>query len=154
MVSGSEGKSGGFWLKGDGGIKVWRVSDGQCMHTASHQTGDITAFHIRRHPGSVAGSRPGASAATYAAAGARVGAGTGSSADTTSIKASSLSSSWRSDEQEVSRVMSASKDGTVVEWEVEWREEDLRGGSHNLKWSAGFLNRGVRSSQVKSGQVN
>lgn len=129
MVSGSEGKAGGFWLKGDGGVKVWRVSDGQCVYTASHQTGDITAFQVSRRRRAFAGLSAGVGV------GVGVGAGAGSSAEATSTSTS------RSDEPEVSGVMSASKDGTVVEWEIDWTEENFRGGSHNIKWSSGFLNR-------------
>ena len=76
VISGSEGKpGGGYFSKGDGGIKVWRVSDGKCVHTASHQTGDITAFHVgprrrrRRCAGSIAAGSIAAAAAGSASSG-------------------------------------------------------------------------------------
>jgi WD40 repeat protein len=119
----TEGKAGGFYMKGDGGIKVWRARDGQCVHTVSHQEGDITAFQVSRHRTRASDTG---------------GSGAGSSAE---------AASGSGGEREVAGVMSASKDGTVVEWRVDWKDTDRRrggslGGSHNIKWSTGFLTQG------------
>jgi WD40 repeat protein len=44
VVSGSEGSPGGYWSKGDGAVKVWRVGDGACVCTTpAKQSGDVVA---------------------------------------------------------------------------------------------------------------
>ena len=110
VVSGSEGRSGGVWAKGDGGIKVWRASDGKCLLTTTKQTGDITAFHVCVDPGA------------SGAAGEQQDEAAGA----------------------IGGVMSASKDGTVVEWAVEWSQDAGGGGGsggqgHTMQWKAGTL---------------
>jgi len=113
VVSGSEGKTGGFWAKGDGGIKVWRVKDGKCVNTVSHQTGDISAFHFSRGGG---------------------GGGSGGGCAMESPDAPG-------DARAVTRMLSASRDGTVVDWQVAWKDVDRLQGSHDMKWRSGFLTR-------------
>lgn len=46
VVSGSEANPGGFWVKGDGAVKVWRIASGKCVATkcAMDQKGDIVAI--------------------------------------------------------------------------------------------------------------
>ena len=103
VVSGSEGRPGGTWVKGDGGVNVWRVSDGRCVQSVTRQTGDITALHVRREGESEWDESLGGDGAAQVA------------------------------------LLSASKDGTVVVWEVGWQGPEDRGRSRNIRWSAGFL---------------
>lgn len=44
VLSGSEGAAGGFWVEGDGSLKLWRAADGLCAQTVRAQSGDISAI--------------------------------------------------------------------------------------------------------------
>ena len=44
VVSGCEGNAGGYWVAGDGSLKLWRAADGRCAQTVSAQRGDVTAI--------------------------------------------------------------------------------------------------------------
>jgi WD40 repeat protein len=44
VVSGCEGNAGGYWVAGDGSLKLWRAADGRCAQTVSKQRGDVTAI--------------------------------------------------------------------------------------------------------------
>jgi WD40 repeat protein len=44
VVSGCEGNAGGYWVAGDGSLKLWRAADGRCAQTVSAQHGDVTAI--------------------------------------------------------------------------------------------------------------
>ena len=53
VVSGCEANPGGFWVKGDGAVKVWRVSDGRCVQTIGvpGHAGDVVAICEARTAG-------------------------------------------------------------------------------------------------------
>ena len=44
MLSGCEGNAGGYWVAGDGSLKLWRAADGLCAQTVSAQRGDVTGI--------------------------------------------------------------------------------------------------------------
>ena len=44
VLSGCEGNAGGYWVAGDGSLKLWRAADGLCAQTVSAQRGDVTGI--------------------------------------------------------------------------------------------------------------
>ena len=45
MLSGCEGPlAGGYWVEGDGSLKLWRAADGRCAQTVTLQKGNISAI--------------------------------------------------------------------------------------------------------------
>ena len=46
VVSGCEGNAGGYWVAGDGSLKLWRAADGRCAQTVSAQRGDVTGIVV------------------------------------------------------------------------------------------------------------
>ena len=45
VLSGCEGPlAGGYWVEGDGSLKLWRAADGRCAQTVTLQKGNISAI--------------------------------------------------------------------------------------------------------------
>ena len=44
VLSGCEGVAGGYWVEGDGSLKLWRAADGRCAQTVTLQKGNISAI--------------------------------------------------------------------------------------------------------------
>ena len=44
VLSGCEGVAGGYWVEGDGSLKLWRAADGRCAQTVRVQKGDISSI--------------------------------------------------------------------------------------------------------------
>ena len=130
VVSGCEGNAGGYWVAGDGSLKLWRAADGRCAQTVSAQHGDVTAIVCFGDKNAPDGCVDALNEETRSAS--------------------------KTNGKLFCRVVTASKDGTVAHFDLETRaelpgkgsvkgatgedgEEDGDGRPASFAWTKGFL---------------
>ena len=130
VVSGCEGNAGGYWVAGDGSLKLWRAADGRCAQTVSAQRGDVTGIVV-------------------------FGDKNAPDACLSALNEETRSAS-KTNGKLFCRLVTASKDGTVAHFDLETRaelpgkgivkgatgedgEEDGDGRPASFAWTKGFL---------------